>query len=214
MKLLPLVAGGALLIGLTQPSLAQDADAGKTAGSVMVRLRGVGVLPQTSSSITPIGGHVEASDRAAPEIDASYFFTENIAVELVATTTRHRITAHDTAAGDVDVGNVRLLPPTLTAQWHFLPDQALSPYVGAGINYTWFFDTSVPHTVVNSVSYDDEFGAVIQAGLDYHITGRWYANLDVKQVFLNTTAKINGGAIRANVDLNPTIIGAGIGYRF
>jgi len=39
-------------------------------------------------------------------------------------------------------------------------------------------------------------------------------NFDVKQIFLSTTAKINDGAIRANVDLNPTLIGLGMGYRF
>jgi outer membrane protein len=212
MKLFSRLAGAALLIGLGQPALAQDSDAGKTAGSLMVRLRALGVLPQTSSSITPIGGHVEASDTADPEIDASYFFTDNIAVEGIAATTRHHITARGTAAGDVDIGKVRLLPPTVLAQWHFQPHAAISPYVGAGINYTWFFDTS--HGQVNSVSYSDGFGAALQIGVDYHISGRWYANVDLKQLFLNTTAKINGGTIRADVDLNPLIVGAGIGYRF
>lgn len=214
MKAISLLAAAVLAIGLSRPALAQDADAGKTAGSIMVRLRALGVLPETSSSISAIGGHVDATDTVTPEIDASYFFSDNIAVEAIAATTSHRITARGTAAGDVDVGQVRLLPPTVTLQWHFLPHETFSPYVGAGVNYTWFFDTSVPHTVVKSVSYDDGFGAALQIGADYHLTGRWYANFDVKQLFLNTTAKINGGAIRANVDLNPTLVGAGIGYRF
>jgi outer membrane protein len=50
--------------------------------------------------------------------------------------------------------------------------------------------------------------------VNYHLTGRWYANLDVKQIFLTTTAHIDGGAVRAKVDLDPTVVGAGIGYRF
>lgn len=217
MKAIPLLAAAILAAGMPLPVLAQDvdADAGKTAGSIMVRARGLGVLPETSSSsISAIGGHVNATDTAAPEIDGSYFFTDHIAVEAIAATTRHHITARGTAAGDVDVGQVRLLPPTVTLQWHFLPQGTFSPYVGAGVNYTWFFDTSVPHTTVKSVSYDDGFGAALQIGADYHLTGRWYANFDVKQLFLNTTAKIDGGAVRANVDLNPLLVGAGIGYRF
>jgi len=215
-KLFLLMAGAILLASTAAPARAQeaDADAGKSAGSLMVRLRAIGVLPETSSSISVIGGHADASNTVEPELDASYFLTDNIAVEAIAATTRHRITARGTVAGDVDVGNVRLLPPTLTAQWHFLPQAALDPYVGAGVNYTWLFDTSVPHTIVNKVSYSDGFGAVLQAGVDYHLGGRWYLNFDVKQLFLNTTAKINGGQIRANVDLNPTLVGAGIGYRF
>jgi len=214
-KHVPLAAGAALLLAFAGPAFAQDADPGMTAGTILVRARAIGVLPETTSStISAIGGHVGATDTFEPELDGSYFFTDNIAVEAIAAVTRHRITAHGTAAGDVDVGKVTLLPPTITAQWHFLPHEAFDPYVGAGVNYTWFFDTSVPHTVVKQVSYDDGFGAALQAGVDYHLTGRWYANLDVKQVFLNTTAKINGGAVRAKVDLDPTMVGAGIGYRF
>ena len=208
-------AAAALLLGTASAALADDdMNVGKSAGSVMVRLRGLSIMPETSSSISAIGGHVDTSTTFDPEVDASYFFTDNIAAEIIAATTRHRITANDTALGKVDVGMVRLLPPTLTAQWHFMPHQVLSPYVGAGINYTWFFDTSVPHNPVSKVSYDNAFGEVIQAGLDYNISGRWFLNLDVKQLFLSTTAKINNGAIRADVDLNPTIVGAGIGYRF
>lgn len=213
-KHIPLAAGAALLLALSSPALADDADPGMTAGTILVRGRVIGVLPETSSTISVIGGHVDATNSVEPELDGSYFFTDNIAVEAIAAVTRHHITARGTAAGDVDVGKVTLLPPTVTAQWHFLPHETLDPYVGAGINYTWFFDTSVPHTVVNKVSYDSAFGAALQAGVDYHLTGRWYANLDVKHVFLNTTAKINGGAIRAKVDLDPTMVGAGIGYRF
>lgn len=218
MKFLSLAAGGLLLLGLSQHALAQDAlteDAGgKTAGSVMVRVRAIGVLPDTTSSISPIGGQVDASNTVDPEVDGTYFFTDNIAAELIAATTRHRITAHGTAAGDIDVGQVRLLPPTLTLQYHFMPHETISPYVGAGVNYTWFFDPTPSHVVVQHVSYENNFGAALQAGVDYNITGRWYANLDVKHLFLSTTARINGGAVRAAVNLDPTIVGAGIGYRF
>ncbi len=215
MKKLCTLAVAALLLGASSAAMADDdADVGKTAGSFMVRLRGLSIMPETSSSISAIGGHVDASDTFNPELDASYFFTDHIAVEAIAATTRHRVTAKGTAAGDVDVGMVRLLPPTVTLQWHFFPHEKISPYVGAGVNYTWFFDTSVPNTPVKKVSYDDTFGEAIQAGIDYNISGRWYLNVDVKQLFLNTTAKLNGGAVVAKVDLNPTIVGAGIGYRF
>src|SRR5262249_35431926 len=144
----------------------------------------------------------------------SYFFTDNIAAEFIAAVTRHNISASGTAFGNVSVGKVSLLPPTLTAQYHFMPKSRISPYLGAGINYTWFFDSSPAGGTVTSARYDDNFGAVIQAGLDYNVADRWYLNLDVKQVFLSTTATLNGGAIKAKTDLNPTIVGLGVGYRF
>ena len=91
--------------------------AGKQAGGVMVRLRGIGVLPQNwDSSVSAIGGRVDASNEATPELDISYFFTDNIAAELIAATTRHKVTAIDTALGRVPVGNIRVLPPTVTAR--------------------------------------------------------------------------------------------------
>ncbi len=93
---------------------------GKEAGTFMVRLRAIGVIPlDSSSSISAIGGHVDATAQAAPEVDFSYFLTDNVAFELIAATTRHSVSASDTAAGHFDVGSVLALPPTLTVQYHF-----------------------------------------------------------------------------------------------
>lgn len=189
--------------------------AGKQAGGVMVRLRGIGVLPQNwDSSVSAIGGHVDASNRAAPELDVSYFFTDNIAAELIAATTRHTITATDTALGRVRVGSVWVLPPTLTLQYHFTPRSRFSPYIGAGLNVTFFYNSKPARPTVTEVGFSNTVGGAIQAGFDYNISGRWFLNFDVKQIFLKTTARVNGGAIVAKTWLNPTVVGAGIGFRF
>src|ERR1700760_4739589 len=76
---------------------------GKAANTLMVRLRAIGVIPlDSSSSITVIGGKVNASAQAAPEVDFSYFLTDSIAFELIAATTRHEVSASDTVLGHVD----------------------------------------------------------------------------------------------------------------
>ena len=74
-----------------------------------------------------IGGQVNASAQVAPEVDFSYFLTDNVAFELIAATTRHDVSASDTVLGHVDVGSVWVLPPTLTVQYHFLPSSASAP---------------------------------------------------------------------------------------
>lgn len=193
-----------------------QAPAGKEANSVMVRVRAIGVIPQTSSSsIYPIGGNVSVTNQAAPEVDLSYFFTDHIAAELIAASTRHSITAEKTKLGNVDVGSVWVLPPTVTLQYHFMPKERFSPYLGAGLTVAWFYDSQPSRPTVTEFGMGSvNFGAAIQAGVDYNITGHWFANFDVKQIFLDTKARINGGAIVAKTALNPTIIGAGIGYRF
>jgi len=161
-----LAVGSLLAFALVRLALAQDTDSeGKTAGSIMVRLRAIGVLPDTTSSVSPIGGKVQATNTVEPEVDGTYFFTDHWAAEMIVATTRHHVTTTDTAAGRVDVGQVRLLPPTLTLQYHFMPHDTISPYVGAGVNYTWFFDSTVSHVVTQHVSYENNFGTVLQAGI-------------------------------------------------
>lgn len=192
-----------------------NAPVGKEAGTFMIRLRAIGVLPQnTWSNVTPIGGHVEATNTATPEIDFSYFFTDHIAAELIAATSRHNISISDSVLGHVDVGSVWVLPPTLTAQYHFMPHERFSPYLGAGLNVTFFYASHSNNPPITEVGYSTGVGPAIQAGFDYNITGHWFLNFDVKQIFFKTFARANGGTIKANTWLDPTVIGAGIGYRF
>lgn len=190
---------------------------GKEAGSFMIRARAIGVIPQnSSSSISTIGGTVSTSNTPAPEVDFSYFITDSIAVELIAATTKHDLYANGSALtpGSYHVGSTWVLPPTLLLQYHFMPRERFSPYVGAGLNVTFFYATHAAGNAVTSLAMSNNVGAAVQAGFDYNITGHWFGNFDVKQIFLNTTASIDGGVIKAKTALNPTVIGAGIGYRF
>jgi outer membrane protein len=190
---------------------------GKQAGTFMIRARAIGVIPEVnSSSISVIGGKVSATAQAAPELDFSYFLTDNIAVELIAATTRHTLRAKDTAVGRFDVGSVWALPPTLTLQYHFMPHSAFSPYVGAGVNVTFWYGANPSNPPVTHFSVSNGIGAVVQAGFDYNFTGHWFANFDVKQIFLNTNAHVDalGTSVKARTALDPLVIGAGIGYRF
>ncbi len=200
--------------GLALPGRAdaQEANAGKSAGSFMVRARVIGVLPENSGSSTSVGGHVGATNAVTPELDFSYFFTPNIAADLILATTQHTISAKD-LPGKVNVGKTWVLPPTVTLQYHFMPKERFSPYVGAGLNATFFYSekASAPFT---SLSLTPALGFALQAGFDYNISGNWYANVDVKQIFLHTKAKISGGAVTAKTWLNPLVVGAGLGYKF
>ena len=104
----------------------------------MVRLRGLYVTPDESGT-TSINGDVEIDAGVVPELDISYFLTENFALELILAVTPHDVAVAGSAVGDIDLGDVWLLPPTITAQYHFNPRGDFRPYIGAGINYTVFF---------------------------------------------------------------------------
>ncbi len=192
-----------------------EAPVGLEAGTILLHARGIGVIPQDNGvSISAIGGKVSVDSAAAPELDVSYFLTDNIAFELIAATTQHSVTAVGTALGDVNVGDTWVLPPTLTVQYHFMPRERFSPYVGAGINVTFYYDTHAAGGAVQRLSFQNNVGAVLQAGFDYNVAGHWFINGDVKQIFLNTEAHLNGGAIIAKTGLDPIVVGLGIGYRF
>lgn len=183
-------------------------------GSWLVRLRGIDVVPHESATISAIGGDVSINNKVMPELDFTYFFTENVAAELILATSKHDITAVGTTLGDVAVGSVWLLPPTLTVQYHFLPNSMIRPYVGAGVNYTIFYNSDAAGGTVTSTDYSNSFGPALQAGVDFMIDDHWLVNLDVKKIWIDTNAKLNGGAIVADTKINPWVFGAGIGYRF
>ncbi len=181
----------------------------------IVRARALWVEPDEGANISQIGGNVDINEQYVPEVDFTYFFTNNIAAELILATTPHDVTAINTSSGQVDLGSVWLLPPTLTLQYHFLPhSDSFRPYVGAGVNYTHFYNED--EGAVNSIDYDDSFGYALQAGFDYGLDENWAMNFDLKKVMINTDVTINTGTsnISADVDIDPWIFGVGASYRF
>lgn len=185
------------------------------AGNWVVRGRFLGVLPQEDAVISGAvtGSQIDIDNSVVPEVDFSYFMTNNVAFELIAAITPHDVNTATSSSGALDLGTAWLLPPTLTAQYHFTNYGRCKPYVGAGLNYTTFFGVK-KGTSVTSVSYGDSFGPALQAGVDYMLDDHWMVNADVKKIWINTDVKFNGGAIRADVDINPWIVGVGVGYRF
>jgi len=190
------------------------ADMGKTAGHFLVRGRVIGAIPDDKATISRIGGTTDIGDSWVPEVDGTYFLTDNIGLELIAGTTKHSVKATGTALGRVDLGSVWLLPPTLTLQYHFAPKEAFSPYVGAGVNYTIFYSAKAPGGLISSVKYKDNGAFALQAGADFRIAENTYLNIDVKKIWLSTDVSINNGFVTADVDINPTVVGVGIGWMF
>jgi len=192
-----------------------------------VRVRGVGVVPDESAKIGIIGGDVNISNTLIPELDFTYFFTKNISAELILGTTKHEVNtvASDISAvggptsANVNLGSVYLLPPTLTAQYHFFIDEVFRPYVGAGVNYTVFYNEK-EGSVVKGIEYKNTFGYAFQAGFDFMIDDKFFVNADVKKIFLKTDVTVDasnlstGLSIPAEVEINPWLIGLGIGMKF
>jgi len=198
------------LVALSIPSFAQiDPDS-----KWQIRVRGLMVQPVETAKIGLINGDVSISNAIVPELDITYFFNENFAVELILGTAKHDVMAKGTALGDLDLGNVSLLPPTLTAQYH-LPMGNWKPYMGAGINYTIFYSEDPGQ--FEGISYDNSIGFAAQVGVDYFLNEKFFINLDVKKIFMNTDVEVNAGdgvIVPADVTINPFLFGFGVGMRF
>ena len=208
---LKLATASLLLAASSSTVLAADIKA----GSWIVRARALGVLPQDDAVITgaATGSSIDIDNSIVPELDASYFVSDNIAFELIAAVTPHDIHTKASSLGPLDIGDVWLLPPTLTAQYHFTQFGKCKPYLGAGVNYTHFFGAD-KGTSVTSAKYGDSFGPALQAGVDYMLDDHWLLNLDIKKIWINTDAKFSAGAVRADVDIDPWVVGVGFGYKF
>ena len=175
----------------------------------MVRVRAVN-LDSANKDSTGLG--LSINNKTIPELDVSYFFTPNIAAELVLTYPQK----HDLRSNGAKIGSLKHLPPTLLAQYHFTNMGAFKPYVGAGINFTRFssvrFDPAVRDALDPSIK-KNSFGGALQVGFDYALDKHWSINVDVKKVFIKTDVRSAGTKV-GTFKVDPVLVGVGVGYRF
>lgn len=206
-------------------------------GDWVVRLRATNISANESSdlgkyvnqnvaNVMSSGAELKVDSNTIPELDISYYWTKNIATELIlALGSKHDVSIikdSGTTVGNQLLGSVDALPPTLTAQWHFNPDQTFDPYVGAGINATFMLDRhlNIRENALTGTKIKidrDSFGPALQAGLDVNLSDGWLLNADVKYIWMNTTVKLNtasGWTKIDDLDINPWVISLGVGKRF
>lgn len=215
------VATAAFVLG------ASSALAGDNNGNVMVRVQGTYVVTQDEvKSLTSnigvdkaLGADASVSNEFIPTLTLTYFLNKNVAVELFCCFANVDVTGKGQLAGLGQIADTWIFPPILTAQYHFDPVMGIKPYVGAGVQFIHYFDSKKGSSIGGTVDFKDSWGFALQAGLDYQLGGGWYANVDVKKVWLDTEVTWKnptgpGTLINAKVDVDPLIISAGVGYRF
>lgn len=213
-----------LLAAIAATIAAQPAHA--EAGDILLRLRGIVVAPnEDSGDILPAfpGETARVNNSVTPEVDVTYMATDNIGFELIAATSRHSAYGVTGTTGGIGkLSSTWVLPPTLTAQFHPIPDGPVRPYVGVGVNYTIFYSEEASNALEAAVgptrvSMSDSFGWAAQAGVDIDIGRNLFLNLDVKYIDIDTTATLrtaNAGTQRVRMSLDPFVFGVGIGTRF
>ncbi|MEW7314866.1 outer membrane protein OmpW [Buttiauxella gaviniae] len=180
---------------------------------------GTATVRPTEGSDNVLGmGGFSVSNNTQLGLTFDYMVTDNIGIELLAATPfRHRVGLGATG----DLATVRQLPPTLMAQWYFGDAKSkVRPYIGAGINYTTFFDADFNQTGkdagLTDLSVKDSWGAAGQVGLDYIINDNWLLNMSVWYMDIDTEVKFKAGGEQQNINtrIDPWVFMFSAGYRF
>jgi outer membrane protein len=205
-KVLGVLLSAVFIISLASASFA--ADDFKKYG---VRIRGIYIMPDESAKSleAALGTKVNVKDAVTPELDLEYFVTKNFSAELVLALSKHDITV-----GGSDSGHVWLLPPSLFVKYHPLPNFIVSPYVGFGMNVVMPFDEKLNPNGLGNIPFkvDSSVGWAAKVGADIPIAKNVYLNLDAMYYNTETNMYVNG--TKYNLDINPFILGTGIGVRF
>ena len=178
----------------------------------MVRVRAAYLDWTNGQTETVQSANLTAQKQTIPEFDVSYFFTKNIAAELVLTYPQ-TVTIN---AGSNSIGTVKALPPSLVLQYHFTDFGAFKPYLGAGVNYTIFSNRNNLWLGGNQYTVDSSsFGAVGQVGMDYMLDKNWGLNVDVKYISMNTNvSSVSTGTSVGKLNLSPWTPAVGVTYKF
>lgn len=219
------------------PAHAEDGSEFK-AGDWMLRLRATGIIPEDGADNVDVAGIasfknevVDVRNSYLPELDISYFLTDNFAVEVICCAAYLKANASGDLAAALpglglsgkEVAKTWALPATVMFQYHFNLGKGIKPYVGVGPTYVAFLGEKVGDAlkpVATDVKVEDSWGYTLQAGVDAHVGGNWYFNLDAKYMHVEVDAKwstpgVGTGSIQAtNLRLNPWIVSVGLGYRF
>ena len=192
------------------------------AGDWILRARVINVSPNESSGeIGDTGSEISVDDATTLEVDVTYMFTDRVGLEVIAATTEHDLAASAGALDGASAGSVKVLPPTAVLQFHPMPGGLFDFYLGAGINYTYFYSYDLSADLaglgVTDVKFDNSIGFAGDIGFNVNLNENFHINADVKYITIGTDADIKVGSDtldKVSVDIDPWVFGVGVGYRF
>ena len=229
------IAAGILLATALTPAMSMAFEA----GDIIVRAGVSQVDPDESSDQLALNGseqdfinavgpaEVSVDDNEQLGLTVGYMLTNNLQIELLAATPfEHTVSGTDTLSG-LDIADIKHLPPTLSITYHFFEGSSFRPYIGAGLNYTIFFDEDITGQANaafeglgltgGDLELDDSWGPAFQIGADYNVSGNWWINGSVRWIDIGTEAEItfdDGTKVTTDVDIDPFVYSLKVAYVF
>jgi outer membrane protein len=194
------LVGTALSMGFAGTAMAFEP------GDWLVRVGASYVSPASDNSDI-----VSVESDTSVTFNFSYMMTDVWALEVLAAVPfKHDIEL----LNGTKVGSTKLLPPTVSLQYHFMPTEKFQPYLGVGINFTHFSsEKTIGDLEGVDLNLGDSWGLAGQAGFDVLFNDNWFFNLDIRYIDIDTKARLDGLSI-GKVEVDPWIFGGHIGFRF
>jgi outer membrane protein len=170
-------------------------------GDWLVRFGASTVKPDSDNH--PI---VDVQSGSSATFNLSYMFTDNLSVELLAAWPFE----HDIKAGNAKVASTKHLPPTVSVQYHFMPQNPFKPYVGVGINYTMFFSEE---SILGPMDLKDSWGVAGEVGVDVMLGDKWFLNASARYIDIDTKGKV-GALDLGTINIDPMVYGLHLGLKF
>jgi outer membrane protein len=235
-SIVALSVAGVLALAAAPAAMAEKGDWIIRGGATMVdpksnNLR-LGDVTDENEAVIATDAAVNVDDATSFGFNITYMVTDNFGIELLAAYPfTHDIdlclTPVGGSRGCVAFGETDHLPPTLSAQWRFMPDSAFQPYVGAGINWTMFSSEGLTSDAVDlleslgvtnpDIKLDDSVGFAAQIGADFFFGENWLINGDIRYIEIQSDLDICGDGVcegAGTVKIDPMVYSIMIGYRF
>jgi len=169
---------------------------------------GNGTLNATALDLGMLNTDIDNSIR--PSITFEYLITPNIGVEVLAAWPF----SHDVKLNGANLASVDVLPPTLSLQYHFIPDKIVSPFIGVGINYTFIYNEETKGAIAGAkLDVDNTWGFAAHAGIDFNFNEHWLMTIDARWIQMRGDVTVNGIKL-GTAEIDPMVYGIAVGYRF
>jgi outer membrane protein len=173
---------------------------------------GIHQVAPTSNNGTLAGGlKVDVDNDIKPTITGEYFIADNLGIEILAALPfKHDINID----GLGRVGSTKQLPPVVSLQYHFNSQGKVSPFLGAGLNYTTFFSEETGGALAGStLKLEDSWGLAAHAGLDFAVGEKGALRVDVRWIDIDSDVKLDGSKL-GTVKIDPLAYGVSYVFKF
>lgn len=164
------------------------------------------------------GAGAHAQDNTAFVIEAGYRFTPSWSANATfGAPPTSEVTGTGTAAPLGSLGKVTYAPLVLNVQYRFGMLGPVQPYVGGGAVH--YMVLASKDGAIQQLNASSGWGSALQLGLEVPVAKHFNVFLDLKKMFVQTTATgvlpaAGGAVVRAKTKLDPLVVHAGVGLSF